>query len=79
MITCQEFIDFIARYLDAELPDAEKRSFEEHVSECPPCLDYLKTYQTTVELASQCDPEGELPADVPEDLVQAVLAARSRG
>ena len=79
MLTCREFIDFIGRYLDGEMEAAEKRTFESHVSECPPCLSYLNTYKSTVELASQVGDSDELPSDIPEDLIQAVLAARRRG
>lgn len=79
MLTCREFVDFIGRYLDGEMEAGEKRTFESHVSECPPCLAYLSTYKETVALAAKADPSDELPPDIPEDLIKAVLAARRRG
>jgi anti-sigma factor RsiW len=66
-------------YLDGELPDVERRSFEEHLAECPDCVAYLTSYQQAVRLGKEVCGCGEvLPADVPEDLVQAILSAQAR-
>ena len=80
-MTCQELADFLMSYLDRELPEAERASFAEHLEMCPPCKAYLTTYERTVELGrSVCsDPEGPVPEGVPDELVEAILAARSRG
>ena len=77
-MTCQEFVDFILRYLEGE-SDSEKRAvFDEHIHTCPPCLAYLDSYRQTIELghAVCSDPDGPVPDDVPEELVAAVLSAR---
>ncbi len=78
MISCKDFVDFIMAYLDSDLSESERSAFEEHIEMCPPCVNYLRNYQQTVELgASLCrDPEGPVPDQVPEGLVNAVLAAR---
>lgn len=78
MMTCQEFVDFIMAYLDEELPGDQRRVFEGHLNECPECLAYLDSYRETVALGKRvCQiPEGPLPEDVPERLLQAILAAR---
>ena len=49
-------------------------------TECPWCVDYLKTYQETVRMAkaAMSEPEEALPP-VPDELVQAILAARASG
>ncbi len=80
-MTCQELCEFLMQYLEGELKEPERASFAEHVEVCPPCLAYLQTYRKTIELGrSICtEPGGALPEDVPEELVQAILAARSRG
>lgn len=80
-MTCQELCEFLMQYLEGELAEPTRASFAEHVEACPPCLAYLQTYRKTIELGhSICTkPGGALPDDVPEELVQAILAARSRG
>ena len=73
-ITCQQLIDFIMSYLDNDLPGDQRAEFDRHMAVCPSCVDYLKTYEKTVMLAKSCA-DDQVPADVPESLVQAILAA----
>ncbi len=78
---CREFVDFLGDYLDDSLPREQRDVFRSHMSECPSCETYLDTYRETVSIGKAVcrDPEGPLPEDVPEELVRAILAARSRG
>ena len=76
---CREFVDFLMAYIEEELPEDERSVFEEHMAECPPCVTYLDTYKETVRLGQDvCDDDGPVPEEVPERLVQAILAARPR-
>ena len=76
---CREFVEFVMEYLDGTLGEAERRVFEDHVGLCPPCVNYLESYRETVRLGrSVCAPDDDVPPDVPEELVQAILSARSR-
>ena len=79
-LTCRDFIDVIMAWLDEELEPATRKRFGEHLAACVDCAHYLRSYQMTVALGkSVCgpdDPNGLVPDDVPEELVQAVLAAR---
>ena len=80
MITCRDFIEFLMDYLSEGLPEGEREEFEAHLAVCASCVAYMKTYEETVQLgrdAFSCDDDA-LPADVPEDLVKAVLAARKK-
>lgn len=78
-MTCRELIEFLMAYLDRELPEDQVRVFEEHLRLCPPCEAYLETYQEAVrEGRAVCAEEDAAPAEVPEDLVRAILAARSK-
>lgn len=76
-MTCREFVEFLLDYLEGELPEAVRATFQAHLDVCPACVTYLDTYRETVRLGRELgrDPEG-LPGDVPEALVQAILAAR---
>ena len=76
-LTCQQFVDFLVAWQAHELPPAEKRTFERHVAVCAECETYLDTYASTTKLAQLCaDPDDDVPDEVPEGLVQAILAAR---
>jgi anti-sigma factor RsiW len=78
-MTCQELVAFVMAYLDGELPEAERGTFEEHLAECPDCVAYLASYRETIRLGKAvCTCGDAIPAEVPEDLVRAILAARSR-
>ena len=81
-LSCREFIGFLDDYLDDTLEVEARARFEGHLGECPYCVDYLKTYRDTIRLARlACREDGSLPppADVPEDLVQAILKSREPG
>lgn len=78
MITCLEFEDFIASYLEGDLPEEQMRRFELHLRICRECREYLAAYQRTIELqkAVFSDPDANIPKDIPEDLVKAVIDTR---
>jgi anti-sigma factor RsiW len=76
-VTCREFATFLADYLAGELPDATRLTFDEHLAICENCRRYLTSYEETVKLGRRAfgDDSGDVPADVPDELVRAVLAA----
>jgi anti-sigma factor (TIGR02949 family) len=76
-VTCQQLIDFLMSYLDGELPAEQRAEFDRHMAACPSCVDYLKTYETTVRLAKECSTD-PVPDEVPETLVKAILEARKK-
>jgi anti-sigma factor RsiW len=79
-MTCRELVDFLAGYLEGELSENVRLRFDEHLTACAECGAYLKMYRETVKVARWAleDPDGPVPADVPDDLVKAILAARQR-
>jgi anti-sigma factor RsiW len=79
-MTCRELVDFLMDYVDGLLSEPERLCFEEHLGECPDCVAYLASYREAVRLGKEACASGEdaIPAEVPEDLVRAVLAARRR-
>ncbi|MCA9771284.1 MAG: zf-HC2 domain-containing protein [Myxococcales bacterium] len=79
-ITCRELESFILDYLEGTLTHEQRDEFEYHLSLCPPCVDYLSAYKTTIELgklAFDADAEGP-PEGMPEDLILAILRTRDR-
>jgi anti-sigma factor RsiW len=77
-MTCREFADFIMDYTSGEVSPDVRRDFETHLTRCPNCQKYLAGYRQTIALGRRAfdDDDGELPGDVPEDLVKAIMAAR---
>jgi anti-sigma factor RsiW len=79
-ITCRDFIDFLMAYLAGDLPGDQQSEFDRHLALCPSCVAYLRTYEQTVRLGKTAfrEDDGAVPEDVPEELVQAILATRAR-
>jgi anti-sigma factor RsiW len=77
-VTCREFADFMMDYLTGELSADVVALFERHLSRCPNCRTYLAQYRATVSAGREAfaDEDSSLPEDVPEDLIQAILASR---
>lgn len=69
---CEEFITFLADYLDGELPPETVERFQRHLDVCRSCTAYLATYRETILMARGVGVELN---DVPEGLVAAVLAS----
>lgn len=76
-LTCRELTEFIAAYLDDELPREERERFAEHLATCRACVDYVVSYRETLRATQRARADEDLES-VPEDLVLAVLASRRR-
>jgi anti-sigma factor RsiW len=79
-VTCREFAEFIVDYLDGGLAADVRVPFERHLGGCPNCERYLAQYRTTVDASRSAfaDPEAAVPSEVPEGLIQAILASRRK-
>ncbi|MFN8643400.1 MAG: zf-HC2 domain-containing protein [Candidatus Binatia bacterium] len=75
-LTCRDVADFLMAYLDRELAPPQRAAFETHLAACDECVRYLRAYARTVRLAKASGQDAEDPAEVPERLVQSILAAR---
>ena len=76
-MTCRDFADFLLDYVEGDLPAETRRRFDDHMAVCPDCVNYLRHYTETVRAGRLAVAE-ELPADVPEELVNAILKARDQ-
>lgn len=79
-MTCSEFTEFLDAFVEGDLSPAEAAEFERHLEACEQCVAYLDTYRKAVAMGKKvlddtCD---EIPPEVPEDLIQAILASRKR-
>ena len=48
--TCKQEVDFLDRYLSADLNGRELAKFERHLEVCRDCVTFLQTYKTTIRL-----------------------------
>jgi len=79
LLTCREVVDFLAAYLEEELPGAKRGEFDRHLAVCRPCVAYLEGYRWTVALGHALGAHDlEIPSPAPERLIAAILAARRR-
>lgn len=78
-MSCRKVIEFLGEYLSGELSPLEKFRFETHLVLCRQCRQYLKSYRETILLAKSVgtDSPEDPCATIPDDLVQAILKARS--
>ncbi|MGE0042643.1 MAG: anti-sigma factor [Vicinamibacterales bacterium] len=79
-MTCRELNEFILDYLGGELPPAIREHFEGHLTACHDCHEYLRQYAAAAAAgrrAFTCEGDA-LPEEMPDDLVRAILAARTR-
>ncbi len=77
-MSCREFAEFIAEYLSNELPHDIRAQFEHHLAICMNCVNYLHGYAAAVALGKAAFESSEepVPADIPTDLIKAILDAR---
>lgn len=79
-LTCRELVEFVDDYLARALDGDTLAGFEKHLSDCPACVAYLQTYEQSIRMgrAALRASDDPVPAGIPEDLVQAILATRLR-
>ena len=78
---CRDFTQFILEYQAGDLSAETRLAFEQHLRKCRNCDHYLQGYELTVLLekaAFGCAGTESVPDTVPEELVQAILAAQRR-
>ena len=75
-MTCREFADFVMAYVDDALAPDERRRFDDHLRVCPDCVRYLRQYHDTIAATRLAAADDDVPVDVPDDLVKAILDAR---
>ena len=72
-------------YLDDELSEDQRSSFESHLKGCSACVAFIESYKQTLQLTKQLQisdagqkVEDIVLEDVPHGLVHAILAARPK-
>jgi anti-sigma factor RsiW len=69
-LSCARIVELITDYLEGVLPDDLRARFEEHLSYCPPCREYLAQMRTTVAVTGRLT-ESDVPPETMDALVRA--------
>ena len=77
-LTCRELAEFLGDYFARDLAPATRATFERHLVECPDCVAYLQNYAAAIRFVKDAYDDDRIPAEVPDELVRAVLEARRR-
>ena len=77
MIRCQEVIDLLMDYLEAELPQSRAAALKAHLDGCSPCLAFLNTYRSTIQVSRQLTVE-EIPPELTERLLEFLRRERDQ-
>jgi len=60
-ISCQEVVELVTDYLDGSLSHRERKAFEEHLSGCPHCTNYLDQMRQTIKMTGRLTEEALEP------------------
>lgn len=76
MIDCEQFENFLLAYIEDDLSPSQRRVVNLHLRACPDCRRYVTDYRRTLQAlkVSKVEDDATL-AEVPEDLIQAILKA----
>lgn len=69
-LSCARIVGLVTDYLEGALPEGVRARFEEHLSYCPPCREYLAQMRATVQLTGRLT-----ESDVPPETMDALMRA----
>ena len=75
---CRECDEFLVDYVAGELPSDVVATFELHLSRCRNCRCYLEQYRATIQAGKSACQAAKEGLQMPEELIQAILAARPK-
>jgi anti-sigma factor RsiW len=65
MLKCKECFDLLLDYLEGNLDDETRKRLDDHFAACPPCVNFLESYQSCAEMAQQLrDQLVEIPQEL---------------
>jgi len=72
---CRDATDFLADYVGGTLTVTVHATFERHLDRCPNCRVFLAQYRATIQAGRFACDDPSVAAALPDDLLQAILAA----
>ena len=78
MLTCERTIALLSDYLDGDLAPRRKRALDEHLDQCPACVEYIDSLRATQGLVRGLREE-DLPPPVARALREFLRRERRGG
>jgi anti-sigma factor RsiW len=66
---CKDCVDLLGEYVEGTLPPDRAKELEDHLSLCPPCITFVRTYKATRGLCRQA-----LAAEMPQELMSSLAS-----
>jgi anti-sigma factor RsiW len=76
-MACRELVEVVTDYLDGTLPQEDRSRLEEHLAECPYCVDYIEQMRATIEALGTVSAES-ISAETRHELLEAFRGWRDR-
>ena len=64
---CKECVELLGEYIEGTLPPDRAKALEEHLSRCPPCITFVRTYKATRHLCKKA-----MAREMPGELVHSL-------
>ncbi len=64
---CKECVDLLGDYIEGALPPDRAKALEDHLSRCPPCITFVRTYRATRKLCRSA-----LSKEMPQELMHTL-------
>lgn len=77
MLTCKEVDSFLYDFHEGNLTYVEKIKFKLHLSMCPECQAYVKSYKNTIRRSQSAFTKQEPIEKIPEELIDVILKSRA--
>jgi hypothetical protein len=69
MKNCKDIVALATEYLEGGMEEKSRGDFERHISACPPCVNFFKTYRATGAICKKALSQ-RIPPDVQTALWQ---------
>jgi anti-sigma factor (TIGR02949 family) len=66
-MTCRETIDLFMDFVEGSLSPEDKQELDRHFAACPPCLEFLRSYEATPRILKRAAAQ-KMPPEVGERL-----------
>ena len=70
---CKECVDLLGEYIEGTLSLEQSKALEDHLSTCPPCITFVRTYRATRRLC-----RAALAAEMPRELMSSLSSFLGR-